>query len=271
MKGKREAVSSLWVLPPWSYPLIQPLCFVLLTWIVTCGVKRVLSTSPLSEQVVQIWLQEVPPLEELLPQVGILSLEEQNKAERLQLEADRRRFLASRLFLRRLLGYYSGLPPESIQIEHSPRGKPYWRDPPQPIQFNLSHSQERILVALVLKRRIGVDLEWIRPVPHWQRIAQRYFCADEQALLAHCPDCERDPLFFQIWTQKEALLKATGSGLAGFKTLARELDAGFTTQGEGHAWAIYPLEVGGGYAAAVAVENVGAEPPLLLFHQDQRI
>lgn len=241
------------------------------TWIAASGVKGVLPTSPLSEQVAQVWLREVPSLKELLPQVGILSPEEQNKAERLQPEADRRRFLASRLFLRMLLNHYSGLPPESIQIEHSPRGKPYWRDPPQPIQFNLSHSHERILVALVLKHRIGVDLEWIRPVPRWQAIAQRYFSAAEQAHLAHCSDCERDPLFFQIWTQKEALLKATGTGLAGYKTLARDRDPVFTTQGEGHAWAIHPLEVGAGYAAAVAVEKVNAEQSVLLFHWNQGI
>ncbi|MGQ9837080.1 MAG: 4'-phosphopantetheinyl transferase family protein [Cyanobacteriota bacterium] len=228
-------------------------------------------TPSLSERVVQIWLQGVPLLEELLPQVGILSPEEQNKAEHLQLEADRRRFLASRLLLRRLLSHYSGLPPQSIWIEHSPRGKPYWRDPPQPIQFNLSHSHERILIALVLKHRIGVDLEWIRPVLRWQRIAQRYFCADEQARLAHCADEERDSLFFQIWTQKEALLKATGTGLAGSQTLARKSDPVFTTQGEGHAWVIRPLQVGAGYAAAVAVETVDAKQPLLLFHRQQGI
>ncbi|MFQ3583380.1 4'-phosphopantetheinyl transferase family protein [Thermostichus vulcanus] len=232
-----------------------------------------LPNPPLSDRVAQVWLRGVPPLEELLPQVGILSPEEQNKAERLQSEADRRRFLASRLFLRMLLSQYSGLPPASIRIEHSPRGKPYWRDPPQPIQsiqFNLSHSHERILIALILRHRIGVDLEWIRPVPRWQAIAQRYFSAAEQADLAHCPDCERDPLFFQIWTQKEALLKAIGTGLAGYKTLARDPDPVFTLQEE-HAWATLSLEVGAGYAAAVAVETIGAEQPVVLFHRDQGI
>ncbi|MCF2969649.1 4'-phosphopantetheinyl transferase superfamily protein [Synechococcus sp. Nb3U1] len=235
------------------------------TWIAASGVKGAQPTPPLSQQVAQVWLRGVPPLEELLPQVGILSPEEQSRAERLQLEADRHRFLASRLFLRMLLSQYSGFPPESIRIEHSPRGKPYWRDPPQPIQFNLSHSHKQILVALVLRHRIGVDLEWIRPVPRWQAIAQRYFSVAEQAHLAHCPDGERDRLFFQIWTRTEALLKATGVGLAGYKTLSQ--DPVFATQR--HTWAILPLAVGAGYAAAVAVETVGVEQPVLLFHQDE--
>ncbi|MEN9201610.1 MAG: 4'-phosphopantetheinyl transferase superfamily protein [Thermostichus sp. DG_1_6_bins_120] len=224
---------------------------------------------PLSPQVAQVWLQGIPPLEELLPSLSLLSPEERNKAEHLRLPADQRRFLAGRLFLRRLLSRYSGLPPESIGIEQGPKGKPYWRDPPQPIQFNLSHSHEQILVALALNQRVGVDLEWIRPVRHWQAIAQRYFSPTEQADLAHCPEDERDALFFQLWTRKEALLKATGTGWAGAKTLAMK-DSVLTSQGIGAAWSILPLEIGVGYAAAVAVEKMGAQLPRVLLHRDKR-
>jgi 4'-phosphopantetheinyl transferase len=225
------------------------------TWIAASAARS--GQLGLAEQVAQIWVQAVPPLEELLPHIGILSPDEQQRAERLQLEADRRRFLASRLFLRLLLSQYSGLPPESIRIEQSPRGKPYWRDPPLPLQFNLSHSHEHILIGLMLKCHIGVDLEWVRPVPRWQRIAQRYFSAAEQARLAACPDCERDPLFFLIWTQKEALLKGMGMGLAGYTALARDPD-----------WVTLPLIVAGGYAAAVAIERVGKETPTVQLHTD---
>ncbi len=224
-------------------------------WIAASAARSV--QQGLAEQVVQIWVQTVPPLEKLLPHIGILSPDEQQRTERMQLEADRRRFLASRLFLRLLLSQYSGLPPASVRIEHSPRGKPHWRDPPLPLQFNLSHSHERILIGLMLKRHIGVDLEWIRPVPRWQRIAQRYFSAAEQARLAACPDWERDAVFFQIWTQKEALLKGMGLGLAGYTALARDPD-----------WVTLPLDVARGYAAAVAIERVGAETPRVRLHRD---
>jgi len=211
----------------------------------------------LAEQVAQIWVQTVPPLEELLPYIGMLSPDEQQRTERMQLEADRRRFWAGHLLLRSLLSQYSGLPPEAICIEYTSTGKPYWRDPPLPLQFNLSHSHERILIGLMLKRHIGVDLEWIRPVPRWQRIAQRYFSAVEQARLADCPDPERDAVFFQIWTQKEALLKGMGLGLAGYTALARDPD-----------WVILPLDVARGYAAAVAIERVGTETPTVQLHTD---
>ncbi|HIK21062.1 MAG TPA: 4'-phosphopantetheinyl transferase superfamily protein [Synechococcus sp. M44_DOE_062] len=190
-----------------------------------------------------LWLQTVPPLKELLPQLDLLSPEECRRAERLQLPADRRRFLAGRLLLRSLLSHYSGIPPQAIPLDHSSTGKPYWRDPPLPLQFNLSHSHERVLIGLRLQYRIGVDLEWVRPVPRWQRIAQRYFSAAEQGRLVNCPAPERDALFFQIWTQKEALLKGTGRGLAGSAAL-----------GEDSRWVTLPLQVAGGYVAAVALE-----------------
>lgn len=222
---------------------------------------------PLSQQVAHVWVHQVPPLQDLLPQMGILSPEEQRRAERLQLTGDQRRFLAGRLFLRRLLSGYSGLPAAAIAIEHSPRGKPYWRDPPQPLQglqFNLSHSHERVLIALVLQHSIGVDLEWIRPVPRWQAIARRYFSPAEQAQLANCSEQERDPLFFRIWTQKEALLKATGSGLAGSALWSR--DAGFFEQRQGQTWTVHSLEIEAGYAAAVAVERVASHPLHVILH-----
>lgn len=208
------------------------------------------SLQPLSgKSEVHLWLQTVPPLEKLLPQLGLLSPEECRRAERLQLPADRRRFLAGRLGLRSLLSRYSGIPPQGIPLDHSSTGKPYWRDPPLPLQFNLSHSHERVLIGLRWQYRIGVDLEWVRPVLRWQRIAQRYFSAAEQGRLASCPAPERDALFFQMWTQKEALLKGTGRGLAGSRAL-----------GEDSRWVTLPLQVAGGYAAAVALEMRGEIP-----------
>ncbi len=198
-----------------------------------------------------LWLWSVPPLEQLLPQLDMLSPEECRRAERLQLPADRCRFLAGRLGLRSLLSRYSGIPPRAIPLDHTANGKPYWRDPPLPLQFNLSHSHEWILVGLTLQRRIGVDLERIRPVPRWQRIARCYFSAAEQARLWICPPAERERVFLELWTQKEALLKAMGVGLAGARAGA-----------EDPCWLTLPLPVAEGYVAAVAMERLEVGGPV---------
>ncbi|MFT0786398.1 4'-phosphopantetheinyl transferase family protein [Synechococcus sp. H55.10] len=205
----------------------------------------------LAKSEVHLWLQVLPPLAELLSQLDLLSHEERQRAERLQRMEDRRRFLGGRLLLRTLLGRYSGLPPRAIPLGYTAAGKPYWPDPPLPLQFNLSHSHEWILVGLTLQRRIGVDLERIRPVPRWQRIARRYFSAAEQARLLACPPAERERVFLELWTQKEALLKAMGVGLAGARAGAGD-----------PCWLTLPLRVAEGYVAAVAMERLEVGGPV---------
>ncbi len=203
----------------------------------------------LAKSEVHLWLQVLPPLAELLSRLDLLSQEERQRAERLQRMEARRRFLGGRLLLRTLLGRYSGLPPHAIPLGYTTAGKPYW--PNSPLQFNLSHSHEWILVGLTLQRRIGVDLERIRPVPRWQRIARRYFSAAEQALLWICPPAERERVFLELWTQKEALLKAMGVGLAGARIGAGD-----------PGWLTLPLSVAEGYVAAVAIERLEVGGPV---------
>jgi hypothetical protein len=62
-----------------------------------------------------------------------------------------------------------------------------------------------------------------------------------------------------MWTQKEALLKGTGRGLAG----SRALDGD-------SCWVTLPLQVAGGYAAAVALEirKDGEEAPAVRLYED---
>ncbi len=205
----------------------------------------------LEKPAIYLWLEEVPPLEALLSQLDLLSLEERQRAEQLHLLEDRRRFLAGRLLLRTLLSRYTGIPPQDISLDRTASGKPYWRDPPLPLQFNLSHSRERVLVGLMWQARIGVDLEWIRPVPRWQRIARRYFSAAEQARLLACPPAERERVFLELWTQKEALLKAMGVGLARARAAAGD-----------PCWLTLPLRVAEGYVAAVAMERLEVGGPV---------
>ena len=62
-------------------------------------------------------------------------------------------------------------------------------------------------------RRIGVDVEKIRP-RRVDRIAARFFSKREREFLTAQPDeIHRLRAFYQIWTRKEAYLKMTGRGL----------------------------------------------------------
>jgi len=88
-----------------------------------------------------------------------------------------------------------------------------------PLSLSLSHSKELIAIALdfnAANKMLGIDVEWLdlrRPVGD---MAQLAFTASEQANIADSTDPFQT--FYQYWTQKEALIKATqGSIFSNFE------------------------------------------------------
>ncbi|MDE1893508.1 MAG: 4'-phosphopantetheinyl transferase superfamily protein [Pseudomonadota bacterium] len=82
------------------------------------------------------------------------------------------------------------------------------------LQFNWSHSGPHALIAVARRVSPGIDVERRRPRPRALQIARRFFAADELALLSRLPAAAREPAFLQLWTAKEAIVKALGRGLA---------------------------------------------------------
>lgn len=114
-----------------------------------------------------------------------------------------------------LLGCYLGLSQAQVQLELGEFGKPRLSSVHVGnLHFNWSHSIDQALFAVARGIEPGVDLEQLRPRPRAMAIAERYFSPDEAAILAGVPAHERDAVFLQMWTAKEAVLKATGRGLA---------------------------------------------------------
>ncbi|MGL4206706.1 MAG: 4'-phosphopantetheinyl transferase family protein [Aeromonadaceae bacterium] len=128
--------------------------------------------------------------------------------------ARRQSYLAGRYLLAVGLAQLYGVAacPELVLGEH---GRPSFTDPGLP-DFSLSHSGETL--ALVLgSGPLGLDIEQYRPRRNLQRLLESLLSPDEQAWLAS----EEDGLvaFYQLWTLREAILKASGRGLAGLSRL----------------------------------------------------
>lgn len=81
-------------------------------------------------------------------------------------------------------------------------------------RFNLSHSHELLLSAVSRQRRVGVDVERVRPLPAIDRMAGRVMSDAEAAAWRLLPTEEKLPVFFSTWTRKEALVKGQGERLA---------------------------------------------------------
>ena len=107
-----------------------------------------------------------------------------------------------------------GVDYSSLQICSDSNGKPYFAGNPtfegEPLHFNLSHSGERVMCAMSTCN-VGCDVELVRE--RSRNIAERFFTADELALINGVPEEERLDMFYRLWTLKESFMKCTGLGM----------------------------------------------------------
>jgi len=199
---------------------------------------------------------------------SVLSQDERARAIRFHFARDRQQFTATRALLRMVLGSYVGCDPSILTFVYSDKGKPLLDPNPSaiPVQFNVSHSGARAVLAFCLGRDVGVDVERIRENLDCDLLAQRYFSPAERIALAALPLSERCSGFFRCWTRKEAYIKAHGAGLSlpldSFDvSIARgEQKALLATRpdaGEAAHWSLREIDAGEDYAAALSVKGHG--------------
>lgn len=132
------------------------------------------------------------------------------------MDVQRLRF-ARRFYLRLLLGAYLGLPGKDVIINRSNRGKPVLdaRQHDSTLKFSMAKSEDRLLIGISSTQHIGVDLE-----PRWRkardplRLAQRYLSKAEFTALQAVPAARLDEAFLRAWACNEAVVKASGLGIA---------------------------------------------------------
>ncbi len=160
----------------------------------------------------------------LAASLELLSPEEQIRARQFYFEKDQKQFVASRGILRNLLGRYLQEDPKNLKISYTPQGKPFLPD--TSLFFNLSHSQNILLIALSRKNELGVDVESIREKVDHLKIAKRFFTQKELRFILKQPEDLQGQAFYEVWTSKEALLKAKGIGF--FSEESRNKEEGFS-------------------------------------------
>jgi 4'-phosphopantetheinyl transferase len=167
---------------------------------------------------VHVWrasLNRMSPRLQSLTQ--ILCADERARAERLRFPLDRERFITAHALVRTVLSGYLDRPPADLKFLKDAHGKPRLDNASRTIdlRFSLSHSHDIVLLALAEGREVGVDIERERPDLDILGIAERFFATEEFRVLRDLPEGARQSAFFQLWTRKEAVLKATGKGLTG--------------------------------------------------------
>jgi 4'-phosphopantetheinyl transferase len=147
---------------------------------------------------------------------ALLGAMELERWQRVQTADDRLRHLLSRGLTRSLLSAYEPrVEPADWTFVRNAHGRPGIA----PVHgvgnlfFNLAHTTGLTALALAREPAIGVDVEDFarRPAPF--EVARRHFSAAEARALEELAGEARQRRFFELWTLKEAYLKATGTGL----------------------------------------------------------
>lgn len=147
----------------------------------------------------------------------LMSAEELQRHERLRQLADRRRFLITRAAIRSVLsGYFPDVPPAQWRFGRNAWGRPTIAEPvlESNIEFNISHADGLIVIAVTERGALGVDVEFTGRRCRTLALANRYFSAHEIVALKGMSDSAQRERFFDLWTLKEAYIKACGMGLA---------------------------------------------------------
>lgn len=216
---------------------------------------------------IDVWSVRLDPPAERVEHLGrLLTPDEWERANRFRFDKHRRQYVVGRGALRTLLSAYLGTRPELVRFTYGPRGKPFLAAPHDAsgLHFNLSNSDEMALVGVIRGVEIGVDVEYLKPMPDCEQISERFFSESERKVLRSIPFPAKEETFFNCWTRKEAYLKAVGEGLAAPldsfdvtlapgdppRMLTLEGDAGRAAR-----WFFHHLRPAPDYIGAVAVEG----------------
>ena len=238
----------------------------------------------LSESDVHVWstnLDREPAQIDTFRQ--FLSTSERQRADKFINPTHGDRWIVARGYLRQILSQYLDLTPAEIAFTYSEHGKPALasalplpvpdgrlsptqkplgtRIADRQIEFNLSHSRDRAVYGISTKFPIGIDIEYIHPLPAAD-LVDRFFSSTEQALFHSLPNDIQQSAFFHAWVQKEAYLKACGTGLSTpLDKIEVSIDprtpAAIMSAPVAGNWQIQKLDIAPEYASAIAIAGDG--------------
>lgn len=201
-----------------------------------------------------------------------LSEAERAKAAALRSEPERRRSVTAALLLRAAVAGYTGTPADRLaelpivrRCDEcgGPHGRPRLTggtsggERADGLELTVTHSGDRVGVGITTGVQIGLDVEPLANAPVTEGMADIACTPAEGRWLSAHPAADYPAAFLRLWTAKEAVLKAFGTGL--LKPLTEvELDpptdggpfTGPVLAGV-EAW-LYPVAPGEGYFGSLA-------------------
>lgn len=183
---------------------------------------------------------------------NVLTPDERSRADRYRRKEDQLRFIVGRMCLRLLAATYLHRSPADILLVEGRNGKPGIKDAGN-LQVNVSHAGDWVLVGIG-KSSVGIDIEKINPDFLFGDLLDQSFAPAEQQSIRQSEDARR--AFYQLWTRKEAIVKATAKGMDDDFSLIPSLDGIHEVNslliGEAGTWQVDSFGVADGYVASIA-------------------
>lgn len=204
---------------------------------------------------VTVWRATVSALVPYLKELeALLNPTETARVQRYQQEKDRQARIISKAILRVLLGRYLAIDPKEVRFQSDKNKKPFvGQTNGNQLQFNISHSGDWILIA-VSDTSVGIDLEQADASFNYQNMLSFSFSQPEINFIKQSDFPYQS--FYQLWTRKECLLKATGTGLIDELTLIPSLDGVHQNPTEitnsTENWLVSSFKVDDNYVGSVA-------------------
>lgn len=123
---------------------------------------------PLPAQEVHVWRAHLDRHTGRLVELSrTLSDDEWEQAARFRLTEDRNRFMLRRSILRAILSLYLRLAPSELRFAYGLYETPFLDRDSQPgsLSFNVTHSRGIALYAVASRSVVGVDIEFVEPLP----------------------------------------------------------------------------------------------------------
>jgi 4'-phosphopantetheinyl transferase len=220
----------------------------------------------ISREECHVWKVDLRAVNKENFQLDILSKDEQKRLSSFKFAKDRFRYGVTQSLKRWVLASYLNERPEKLVFTREKYGKPAilsQKNWPH-LQFNISHSNQIILLGITVEDPIGIDVEYHADNISVENLSEFIFSPLERAYFSKlASQQEKKEAFFRCWTRKEAYLKAEGMGLNDFlpnisvdmsefpkddrvETLA-------LNKKENLPWRLFPLPVDKFYTAAVVV------------------
>lgn len=188
-----------------------------------------------------------------------LSDQEKTQAEKFINKPLRDRYVMSHGLLRYLLSLYISSEPHEIQYSVNQFGKPFLKEKSSRVQFNMSHSKDYAAYIIGLDYQIGIDIEWKDKTINFEEISDLVLSPAETNNFKTLEPKKKFHTFYDIWTKKEAIVKAIGEGLSYPIKTIEIMNSADNAKGcytvNGNTFHCSELQNLDGYAGAIALEH----------------